>query len=247
MSAMTAFSRTASNNNAAPPNGNPEGQSAASVNNCARELMKSCVDEATNNACKVLSSVSGTNTVLGSITPAITAYSAGMIVVLTPAVTNTTATTLNVNSVGALSVLTVDGTACVGGELVAGIPALLVLNSGSTGWVIVNLANQGLVIPIIAANGNLTIAAGHLGRCVEYNAGGGHTYTFPVLANGGVVGVDNASNFNLSIAVSGTSLYWQNGAGGVVASPRTLAAGGSASMQFSTNTGAWKLKGVGIS
>lgn len=245
--AVTDYSRTPSNNNSSPPNGFPEGQSAGSVNNCMRQVMTDIVNESAANACKVLASVSGTNTITGTLTPDLAAYSAGMIIVFTPANTNTGATTLNIDSLGALAVLNLDGTACVGGELAATIPALVLLNSAANGWIIVNLANQGLVIPITAANGNLTIAAGHLGRCVEYNGGGGHTYTFPVLANGGVVGVDNASNFTLSIAVSGTSLFWQNGAGGTVASPRTLAAGGSASMQFSTNTGAWKLKGAGIS
>lgn len=40
MSEVSTWSLVAEDNNAHPPNGWPEGQSAASVNNCARELMR---------------------------------------------------------------------------------------------------------------------------------------------------------------------------------------------------------------
>lgn len=64
----------------------------------------------------VVGSVSGTNTITGSLTPAITAYATGMIVNLTPSGANTTAATLNLNGLGAKA-LQIDGQALVGGEL----------------------------------------------------------------------------------------------------------------------------------
>lgn len=91
-----------------------------------------------DNSINVLSSVAGTNTITGSLTPAITAHAAGMMVVLTPANTNTGAVTLNVNSVGALDVLGTRGQALIGGELAAGIPALLLLDSGADDWILLN-------------------------------------------------------------------------------------------------------------
>jgi hypothetical protein len=86
----------------------------------------------------VLSSVSGTNTITGSLTPAITAYSAGMIVVLIPANTNTDAATIAISGLTALDILKVNNAALVAGDLVAGIPAVLVLDSGADDWILVN-------------------------------------------------------------------------------------------------------------
>ena len=64
-----------------------------------------------------VANVTGTNTVTGSCTPAITAYVTGQIFNLVPAGSNTGATTLNVNSVGSGAVQN-KGAALVGGELV---------------------------------------------------------------------------------------------------------------------------------
>lgn len=72
----------------------------------------------------VLSSVAGTNTITGTLTPTLTAYAAGQRFVFTPANTNTAATTLNINSVGAKSIFW-NGAACVGGEVRQNIPVLL--------------------------------------------------------------------------------------------------------------------------
>lgn len=83
-----------------------------------------------------LTSVAGTNTITatlatsGSVTFGPTALAAGMKFLLTPAVTNTGATTLNITSpnggsaLGAKNVFA-GGAACVGGELVAGVPAVV--------------------------------------------------------------------------------------------------------------------------
>lgn len=90
------------------------------------------------NALNTLGSVAGTNTITGTLTPSLTAYTAGMQVVLTPANTITGATTLNINSVGALDVLKQDGQPLIGGDLVAGIPAQLVLDSGADDWILLN-------------------------------------------------------------------------------------------------------------
>jgi hypothetical protein len=74
-----------------------------------------------------LTTVAGTNSITavvavqGSVTMAPTAYSTGMRFHLIPANTNTGATTLNVNSIGAKNVF-FHNAACVGGELVSGIP-----------------------------------------------------------------------------------------------------------------------------
>jgi len=72
----------------------------------------------------LLGTVAGTNTVTASANPPISAYSTGMVFVLTPASSNSGATTLNINSVGAKNIFN-GGVACVGGELVSGVPVMV--------------------------------------------------------------------------------------------------------------------------
>lgn len=91
-----------------------------------------------SGAARTLGSVAGTNTITGSLTPALTAYTAGMQVVFTPANNNTGATTLNINSLGALDIQKHDGDALVAGDLVAGVPAFLILDSGADDWILQN-------------------------------------------------------------------------------------------------------------
>lgn len=145
---VTSYSTTPASNNSSPPNGAPEAMAPSAVNDVLREIMADVAVEAQVNAVKVLASVSGTNTITGSMTPDLTAYSAGMIVVLTPAGNNTGATTLNIDSLGALDVQKADGDALVSGDLVSGIPAVLVLDSGADDWILLNpqsplAVNQG--------------------------------------------------------------------------------------------------------
>lgn len=63
---------------------------------------------------------SGTNTVTLTLSPAATAYAAGQHFVFKAGGTNTGATTLNVNGVGAKNVY-VNGSACVGSEIISGL------------------------------------------------------------------------------------------------------------------------------
>lgn len=70
-----------------------------------------------------LTSVSGTDTITAS--GAVSAYAAGQRFTFIPAATNTGATTININSIGAKNIYAF-GAACVGGELVSGVPAEIV-------------------------------------------------------------------------------------------------------------------------
>lgn len=76
-----------------------------------------------------VSSASGTNTITGTIPAANIAYVTGGIYVLIPAATNTGATTINLtpsgaSALGAKNVFS-GGAACVGGEVVIGVPVIL--------------------------------------------------------------------------------------------------------------------------
>lgn len=87
---------------------------------------------------QTLGSVAGTNTITGNLNPAITAYSAGMLITLIPVGNNTTAVTLATNGLSALDVQKADGDALVSGDLVADIPAVLVLDTGADDWILLN-------------------------------------------------------------------------------------------------------------
>lgn len=82
------------------------------------------VGQVRSGAPVLLGSVAGTNTITAALTPALTAYAAGNKFILTPANTNTGATTVNIDSVGAKNIFW-NGVACVGGELRQNIPALI--------------------------------------------------------------------------------------------------------------------------
>lgn len=103
-------------------------------------------------------SVAGTDTITGSLTPAVTAYLAGMRIVFKPAATNTGAATINLNGVGAATIQKQDGDALAAGDLVINIPAFLVY----TGSVFLLLNPQ-------SANLNNGVAMSDLARLSQSN------------------------------------------------------------------------------
>lgn len=72
-----------------------------------------------------LVTVSGTDTLTGSVTPALTAYAAGNLFSFVVANTNTTAVTINIDGVGSKSITRTGSTALVAGDMVAGQVALI--------------------------------------------------------------------------------------------------------------------------
>lgn len=69
---------------------------------------------------KLIGSVSGTDTITGSMTPALTAYAAGQMFYFVAAGDNTGAVTLNINSLGAKAVTRDGSTALVAGDIASG-------------------------------------------------------------------------------------------------------------------------------
>lgn len=276
MSAVTTWSLNPSDNNSAPPNGWPEGQAAASVNNCARQMMSDIVREFQVNAVKVLASVAGTNTITGTMTPDLASYSAGMIVIFTPANNNTGATTLNIDTLGALDVQKADGDALVSGDLVAGIPALVMLDSGADDWILLNPQTANLtglnVTGAATINGPLTTdntTADEVGfKGLPVNPISSTPYTCVLSDAGKMVRLDSGSDVatipaNASVAYpSGTVLTFVNNsgsdatisintdtltlAGTSTTGSRTLAANGIATA-LKAGTLAWLISGTGLS
>lgn len=202
------------------------------------------------NAHFKVGSAAGTNTVTGALSPALTSYAASMYVVLQPANTNTGATTLNLNGLGALAVQNVDGTACVGGELVTGIPALLLLNSGATAWIIQAPANA-FDIRINNQASNYTFALTDRGKMIVSGAGGPYTFTIPANASvafpiGSAISLTNFSAGSSSLAITTDTLFWPNGSGAAPTGTRTIASASNFTIVKITAT-QWIVTGSGIS
>jgi hypothetical protein len=245
---VTSYSTVAANNNSAPPNGFPEGQSAASLNDACRQVMADIAVEAQINAVKVLASVAGTNTITGSMTPDLTAYSAGMTCALTPANTNTGAATLNIDSLGALDVFRYGGEALQPGDFVAGTPAFLVLDSGADDFYLLNPQNVGFRnIPQNSQSGSYTLVLTDAGKHIAYTGSGGHTFTIPANASvaypvGTVLTFIHQGSGNLSIAITTDTLLLAGTSG---TGTRTLTSPGVATAIKYTATG-WMISGAGL-
>jgi hypothetical protein len=118
MSDIQTWSNTASSNNASPPNGFPEGMAPSTVNDAAREVM-AAISRYRSDTDGVNTSA-GTNTITLAASRTMTAYAQGDLYTFKAGGTNTGATTLNVDSLGAKDVQ-FNGAALAGGEIVSGL------------------------------------------------------------------------------------------------------------------------------
>ena len=182
----------------------------------------------------VATSVSGTDTIVGTMAPAISAYTNGMRVLFEPAANNTGAATLNLNSVGAQSITKNGATALAAGDLLTGVWADCVYDLSNTNWVLLNpqtqtVASTTSVIAGAGMTGGGTLASdatlnviGGDGITANANdialstgvAGGGLTYTSGVLAVGAGTGItvsaDSIAANPGAIAITGLSGYDAN-------------------------------------
>jgi len=118
MSDIQTWSNTAASNNASPPNGFPEGMAPSTVNDAAREVM-AAISRYRSDTDGVNTSA-GTNTITLAASRTMTAYAQGDLYTFKAGGTNTGATTINVDSLGAKAVQ-FNGAALVGGEIVSGL------------------------------------------------------------------------------------------------------------------------------
>jgi hypothetical protein len=170
----------------------------------------------------ILSSVAGTNTITGSLTPAITAYATGMVIFFTPAADNTGAVTINVNSVGAKA-LQVNGSALTGGEC----------STSSVHGVVYDGTQFQLINPAVLASESVT--ASNLDRTVNaIGSIGGGTQDIDLDSGRTVTGTVDTSTttFTFSNPLSGSDafdLYLTNGGSQTVNWPASVDwAGGTA-------------------
>ena len=92
-----------------------------------------------------------------TLTPSISAYATGATYIFEAGYTNTGAATLDVNSVGAQSIVTPSIGALIGGEIVAGQIYLVVYEPTNSDWVLINPSTAyNTWTPTLGASGSMT-------------------------------------------------------------------------------------------
>jgi hypothetical protein len=89
-----------------------------------------------------IATVTGTDTLTGSLTPALTAYATGNLFSFVAANTNTGATTINLNSLGAKSITKSGTTALAAGDIVSG--QVYLIEYDGTRFQLINPTNVGV-------------------------------------------------------------------------------------------------------
>lgn len=185
-----------------------------------------------------IATVSGTDTLTGSLTPALAAYATGNLFSFVAVATNTGATTINLNSLGAKSITKSGTTALAAGDLVSGQVYLieydgtrfqLINPSSVSGVSSISFGSTGLT-PSTTTSGAVTVA----GTLAIANGGTGTTSTTFANLTTNVTGT-------LPIANGGTNSTATPTAGGVVYGT------GSAQAVTTAGTSGYFLKSNGAS
>jgi hypothetical protein len=167
------FSETAASNNASPPNGWPEGQSASSVNDCARELMAAV--KRTWNRDHATATVGGTaNAVTLAYTSGPSAYVTGEQFAWKATAANTGAVTVNVSGLGAVALKKPGASgpaALAGGEIQVG--QIVVMQYDGAAFVMTSPAanlGAGTVTSVSdATNGGVVVTNGTTTPAIALN------------------------------------------------------------------------------
>lgn len=96
------------------------------------------VGQIQDDAQSLIGSIAGTNTITGSLTPAITGYVDGMSCILVPANSVTGAVTLALNGLSAKALTKFTNAALVSGDMTVGYPYLLIYRSAQNSWEVMN-------------------------------------------------------------------------------------------------------------
>lgn len=201
-----------------------------------------------SGAGNTLGTIAGTNTITAIGAPVITAYAAGQRFYFIPAVTNTAATTINIDGVGAKNIF-LNNLALTGGELVASIPSEIVYDGTQfhlTAGPILPYQNIGFVINSQSAA--YTTVMADRGKAILHPLADANNRTFTIdsnanvaYPNGSVLTFINQVN-TLSIAITSDTMVLS---GGTTTGTRTLGAYGIASAVKISST-LWTITGSNL-
>ena len=113
-----------------------------------------------NSTTTTLISITGTDTITGTVTPTLTAYTAGQVFSFVVAATNTGAVTLNINSLGATAVTRTGSVALVAGDMVTGQIAVVEYDGTRFQLINGNSFTNLKVSGTLGVTGITTVAAG---------------------------------------------------------------------------------------
>lgn len=146
-----------------------------------------------------------------TFTAQFSAYADGIIIYWIPSNTNTGASTINVNGLGAVAITNQDGTALRPGQIIAGNVVGILYKTG--GFILLNVNAVGLTPTLNTQNANYQFAIGDAYNIVRHTDGTIRTYTVPAdatvnFAIGTTIQVINESSVNQLIApAGGVNLY----------------------------------------
>jgi hypothetical protein len=221
---QSSWSEVDANNNSAPPAGWPEGQSPSSVNDSAR-AMAGALKRFYNHSGPFLTAA-GTNTLTLTYTVAPAAYVRGDCYTFLTQNANTGAVTLNVNSLGAVSIVTNDAQTLQGGEYEAG--QMVTVCHDGTYFRDANIKHEyHQATGYVKLAGGIVLQWGSVTFSAENTKAVTFQYTFPTAifslqttiaqAAGGTIShgpgtvTTSGFNFNVSTAVSTTGYWWAVG------------------------------------
>jgi len=192
--------------------------------------------------------VAGTDTITGTVTPALTAYATGQQFSFVVAATNTTAVTLNVDGVGAKAVTSTGSVALVAGDMIIG--QVVIVEYDGTRFQLINGNNlrvagttsgtATIVAPAVAGSTTLTLptltgTVGLATRTVQVFTSGSGTYTTPTGCKaiqieivGGGAGGGGGNNATTSTAGGNSTFSTLTANGGTGSAHTTVGAGGTA-------------------
>ena len=174
-----------------------------------------------NSGTTTLITVAGTDTITGTVSPTLTAYTAGQVFSFVVAATNTGAVTLNINSLGATAVTRTGAVALVAGDMVTGQVALVeydgtrfqLLNGNSFTNLKITGALTGMATPLTVAQGGTGLTT--VPHTVQTFTSGSGTYTTPAnckaikvtMIGGGGGGAGSGSGAGSAAGTGGTSTF----------------------------------------
>lgn len=206
-----------------------------------------------------IATVTGTDTLTGSLSPALAAYATGNLFTFVASGTNTGAVTINLNSLGAKSITKSGTTALAANDIVSG--QVYLIEYDGTRFQLINpstLTVDGtnavgfLNIPQNAQTGSYTTVLADSGKHIYHASGAGAaTYTIPAASSvayplGTAITFINLSATSISIAITTDTMYLSSAG---TTGTRTLAQYGSATaikVSGVSSSGIWVISGSGL-
>lgn len=184
-------------------------------------------DQVQDSTLTYLTSVAGTNTITATAPLSLAAYAAGQEFSFIPAVTNTGATTLNINSIGAKNIYR-NGAALVGDELTANAP-VRVMYDGTRFHIV---GNSTVAPPTWEAIETLTASSS---ATLDFDAGIDSDFDHYVIVCKGLVPSTDDVQLLARIATAGPT--WQSGAGAYQWGGQLTGVGGTVAGDGSSSSG----------